>query len=496
MTLPIDPKDFLGDVYDHELGFRPTNMSVKPVHVANGLGRDLLGATYDSTALAETLRRWVRNQKLGVDEERHSNESIVEKYASAFVTDGKQPSASKLNSLRVLMKDALGADGAVYDSADMSSFTLSNEKFVTRDPSDNRMGSFLSKLLATSEAGTSEAADLIRELLMDETDAWTTLGLPLLELATKRDNPTESESLKRGASADALFAVDHGHFVSPSLSKLRVAMNRLARYEATNASKLNSLRRLVLFGCFALHVHAIGRWSEKNPECPRPPIFLDMFDGANLSIRDASRASLRSAGDSIEGLVLETLREQIQELGYTDSVLSASDSWKSGLPEPLLRSYSSYLPAGLAPTNALAQAYFDIGIGREHPIGAFVELGRRAGYLTPWSNNGRGGKLTKRYSATAEFLETLVSATVEPGSPLEFPDFLDELRTTFGIVIGTQADEVLIRSNNLNATQFGTSTPINEEDLRANTDLLRESLQEAGLAQTYADGRTVVSATS
>ena len=31
-----------------------------------------------------------------------------------------------------------------------------------------------------------------------------------------------------------------------------------------------------------------------------------------------------------------------------------------------------------------------------------------------WSNQGRGGKLRKRYTATAEFLETLVAATIEP----------------------------------------------------------------------------------
>ena len=496
MTLPSDPKQFLFDVYDHELGFRPTNMSVKPVHLANGLSRALLGRTYQGNALTDTVRRWVRNQKLGVDEERHTNESILEHYGAAFMSDGVPPSDSRLNVLRVLMRDTLGADGAVYDGADVSSFTLSNERFVTKDPSDNRMGSFLFKLLATDGSGSEDAATLLRELLATETDAWSTLALPLLHLATPREESTETESAIRASASDELFRTQDGKFESVALVELREAMNRLSRYERANASKLNSLRRMVLFGCFALHVYSIRRWNEKQPSAPRPPIFLDMFDGTNVSIRDASRASLRSAGDSIEGLVLMALETQISSLGFDSKTLAASESWKLGLPQPLLDSYASYVAAGLQCVNALAQAYFDTGITREHPIGAFVELGRRAGYLTPWSNNGRGGKLTKRYAATAEFLETLVSATVEPLAPLEFPDFLAKLRESFGIVVGTQSDELIIRSNNLLGVQFGTSTPINEEDLRANTDLLREALEEAGLARTYADGRTIVTASS
>ena len=105
---------------------------------------------------------------------------------------------------------------------------------------------------------------------------------------------------------------------------------------------------------------------------------------------------------------------------------------------------------------------------------------------------GRGGKLQKRYAATAEFLETLIAATVEPDHPLDFPEFLDRLRNDFGVVVGRPEDDATIRMSNLADRQFGPPTPINEEDLRRNVERMRHLVVETGFAKAYADGRTVV----
>ena len=57
------PAQVLGRIYDEEFGFLPTNASMKPVHVANGLSRRLLGITNDHTPLARVLRQFVKNQR-------------------------------------------------------------------------------------------------------------------------------------------------------------------------------------------------------------------------------------------------------------------------------------------------------------------------------------------------------------------------------------------------------------------------------------------------
>lgn len=505
------PLELIGRIYDEEFGLRPTNFSIKPVHIANGLARSLTGRTHNSTALAQTLRRWVRNQKLGLDVERNPTISvgetpgILERYPQAFAVRREGVlELAHLNDLRALAFDVLGADSAVFDDPDMSSYTLSNERLVTRDLSDNRCGLFLSRLLTAG--GEGDAAGKLRDLLSSETDPWTILALPLLALAEPREEVMSSEQAELAARGEHLLALaSGGSVISPTLAHMRECFDRLARFEAFEGSKLNSLRRLVLFGCFVIHVHMTARWSEAVEGAPRPPILVDMFEGSRYSIRDASRASLRAAGDSVEGLLSQRLHTHFESLVSTtreaESVLDEQERLEPAtrrrrLAPELRRRFVVHADAGLEPAHALAEAFLEVGYEatRGHPVGFLTELGRRAGYLTPWANQGRGGKLQKRYGMTAEFLETLVAATVEPNDPLDFPEFLDALRENFGIVVGRRVDDEAIRANSLDGGLFGTPTSISEEDLRLNVEALRQAVLEVGYARAYADGQTVVTA--
>ena len=307
-----DPSGMLRHTCDCELGFQPLNFSIKPVHVANGLARALTRRSYTTDALARTLRRYVVRQTLGVEQERHPNNEILSEYGDAFEPlHGSGPDSHRLSRLRALSLDVLGADGAVFDQEDKSSYTLTNERFVTKDPSDMRSGHFLARLLQAGHGDANEAADLLLDLLTSEGDPWTTLALPLLQFGEVREENTHGEAAQRAAMADHLFATADGRLRSRTLSILRDSFDRLARFERIGGSKLNSLRRLVLFGCFVLHVHSISRWSERNPARPRPPILLDMSDGKMKSVRDASRASLRAAGDALEFLILDCFKEEV-----------------------------------------------------------------------------------------------------------------------------------------------------------------------------------------
>ncbi len=96
----VDTKEMLESVFDEEFGFRLTNFSIKPVHVANGLARALTGRTYDTTAVTRLVRRYVRNQKLGVDEERYPNAEVIADYAAAFAgPKGQEPDALRVTRL-------------------------------------------------------------------------------------------------------------------------------------------------------------------------------------------------------------------------------------------------------------------------------------------------------------------------------------------------------------------------------------------------------------
>ncbi len=514
------PDALLRRIYDEEFGFLPTNSSMKPVHVANGLFRRIAGVTTDFRPLGEVLRQYkLKGNKTLF--EGNPNEAILTKYGSRF-TDGygNAPSDEKMTAFRSLAKETLGADGAAFDTG-QSSFTLSHRRMITTDISDNGSGDFLAAiLLAGADQRQAQGGDLIRSLLDEETDPWTTLGWPMLDVGDEREATLAGAAQVRADRVVDLLAIDAGgYFGSPTLRELRARYDQLAEYEAAYGAKLTTLRRLVLFGCFAIHVHMIRRCGDVIDGGPRPPILLDLFDGRRQSLREASAATLQGGFRAVEQLVLHRIRAHV-EAASGDRIGEFLD----GLPETTvvkeIRNEFDIQHVGVDPLEALTETYWKVGYSRIGPTagrdatgdeGDFTEaeskrvprqglpwrallaLGRRSGYLLPYDDRGRGGKEHKRYGANAEFAELLVAATVAPGDPLDFDDFLDRLRDSFGIVVGRRVDFDTIRRNDLRqGAALQRSVSVNENDLRLNLLAFKNLIIDIGFAKSYADGRTVV----
>lgn len=493
------PKELLRRIYDEEFGFIPTNSSMKPVHVANGLARRVLGTQADFIPLARLLRQFVDNQRGGFKEERNPNSAILEDYGERF-TDrfGHPPNEDAMSRFRSLAKDTLGADDAVFPT--QASFTLSHARMVTGDISDNGSGDFLAGLLtAGTPTKPDAAAVLLRELLSTDTDPWTTIAWPLLDLGDEQVATLGATAQLRADRSAGLLATDtKGDLLSPTLRALRERYDQLAVYETAHGSKLTTLRRLVLFGVFSAHVHIIRRCHDVIADGPRPPLLLDLFDGRRRSLREASAATLQAGFRAVEQLVLHRIRDHLSEVSGDDpqsyiAQVPESDEWGAVRQE-------FEAQAGLEPLDSLTEAFWKTGYSRVgpkevqgFPWNTLLALGRRAGYLLPYDNRGRGGKEHKRYGANAEFAELLVATTVAPGDPVDFDEFLDRLRDSFGIVVGRTIDFDIIRHNDLRpGDTVRRSISVIETDLRANLHAFRDLIIEIGFAKSYADGRTVV----
>ena len=501
-TTQIDtPDKLLRRIYDEEFGFLPTNRSMKPVHVANGLARRLVGITNDFQPLAKVIRQYVKKQTAGYLEERNPNSAILQAYPQKFQDQHRNPpSDEKLTAFRALAKDTLGADGAVFESG-QSSFTLSHLRMITNDVSDNGAGDFLAALL-TAGSKPPVAANLLRDLLDQDTDPWTMISWPMLDVGEQSEATLSGAALTRSqrVAAGVLAMKEDGTITSPTLGGLRQHFDILAAYEQQGA-KLTTLRRLVLFGCFTIQVHMIRRCADVLPDGPRPPILLDMFDGRRRSLREASAATLERGRRAIEQLVVHRIREYMRSMfksgaevgAFLDSLADTEDN------QTIFDAYKTHR-AFEDEFDALTEAYWMAGysgVGPEsakgYPWNALLALGRRSGYLLPYDDRGRGGKEHKRYGANAEFAEVLVASIVSPGQPRQFDEFLDDLRESFGIVVGRQSDFDLIRRNDLRrGVDLPRSVSFNENDLRLNAAEFRDLLIDIGYARTYADGRTIV----
>jgi hypothetical protein len=501
------PDALLRRIYDEDFGFLPTNSSMKPVHVANGLSRRLVGFSVDHTPLARVLRQFVKKQKAGYIEERNPNSDILADFPDRFRdTYGNNPSDEHLTTFRSLAKETLGADGAVFET-NQASFTLSHHRMITGDISDNGSGDLLAALLTAGEhRRPAVGAALVRDLLREDADPWTMIGWPMLDLGVEREATLSGAALTRSERVASLLATDtSGLLVSPTLRELRARYDQLAEYESAYGAKLTALRRMVLFGCFAIHVHMIRRCGDVLPAAdgPRPPILLDLFDGRRRSLREASAATLQAGFRAIEQLVLYRIREHIRLVTSSrgeEKVGEFVDSLPVNADNDLIRAEYAAQLVGVAPGDALAEAFWKTGYSgvgpksvKGFPWHALLALGRRSGYLLPYDDRGRGGKEHKRYGANAEFAEVLVAATVRPGEPADFDEFLDRLRESFGIVVGRRADFDIIRRNDLYpGNGIKRSVSVNENDLRANLLAFKSLIIEIGFAKSYADGRTVV----
>lgn len=499
------PDALLRRIYDEDFGFLPTNSSMKPVHVANGMARRLVGSSTDHTPLARVLRQYVKKQKAGYMEERNPNSAILADYPDRFRDAyGNEPTDENLTAFRSLAKDTLGADGAVFET-NQASFTLSHHRMITADISDNGSGDFLAALLtAGQEARSAPGADLLRELLSENADPWTMIAWPMLDIGEEREALLAGAALTRSERVADLLDVDAtGLLTSPTLRELRARFDQLAQYEADYGAKLTALRRMILFGCFAIHVHMVRRCVDVIPDGIRPPILLDLFDGRKRSLREASAASLQGGFRAITQLTLHRIREHVREVAtvedhekvgeYLDTIPGSPDN------DRVRAAYADHL-VGMDEGAALAEAFWKTGYSgvgpksvKGFPWHALLALGRRSGYLLPYDDRGRGGKEHKRYGVNAEFAEVLVASTVPPDDPMDFDDFLDRLRESFGIVVGRRVDFDVIRNNDLRrGALMQRSVSVNENDLRANLLAFKNLLIEIGFAKSYADGRTVV----
>jgi hypothetical protein len=500
------PDQLLRRIYDEDFGFLPTNRSMKPVHVANATSRRLIGFTTDHVALARVLRQYVQAQTRGrYLQERNPNAAILRDYPGRFLDPyGNDPSDEELTAFRSLAKETLGADGAAFET-NQASFTLSHQRMITSDISDNGSGDFLAAFMTAGEGQRpTPAASGIRELLNEDADPWTMIGWPMLDIGAQREAVLAGAALTRSERVANLLATDaNGVLVSNTLRELRSRYDQLATYEASYGAKLTALRRMILFGCFVIHVSMIRRCGDVVPDGPRPPILLDLFDGRRRSLREASAATLQAGFRAIEQLVLYRIRAHIhavtesegtEKVGEYVDALPVSKDWDD------LRAEYAFQVVGANPGDALAEAFWKMGYSgvgpqsvKGFPWNALLALGRRGGYLLPSDDRGRGGKEHKRYGANAEFAEILVTATVAPGYPVDFDEFLDHLRESFGIVVGRRVDFEIIRRNDLRlGAAAQRSVSVNENDLRANLLAFRDLLIDIGLAKSYADGRTIV----
>ncbi|MDO8655512.1 MAG: hypothetical protein Q7R48_03865 [bacterium] len=266
------------------VGFSPNTTSVKPVHLANGLFRAVLGEVADTS---DIVRFSVAQLHSGQIPKNHDLEAVKALLIEHDAFDSDITDA-ELGKLRAMLRRILSADGALYVGG-MDSHSAMGRRFLSRDRIGQDAGEFMA---AWVKAVSSDLEACIVEALNDESDAISLLCAPIARAACSPFLP------------DAPFVLsDRMVTFAPDARSLWSGMSdaavSLGLHLAGHPSKLLRARSVVMFVGFAIARYLASLESAYIPDSKGPTPFLVVFDEQNRSVIEASRTSYQHVGQSL-----------------------------------------------------------------------------------------------------------------------------------------------------------------------------------------------------
>jgi hypothetical protein len=257
--------EILNGVYDRSVGWRPSSGAIKPVHIANGLFRDLLSEQYDIKRTVAFAVPWRKKGDPEPDPKR-TYQYLVEDTADprlrAFCG---QHFKDRFEKLREFTRRLLAADGAVFPQADYTSLTLSCRQMISQDRNDRDVGRFMAEILR-GRGGNGTLAKVVADCLVEDSDRpQDPISLLVWPLLSQDSNPIVRKSTRCSPHDNS----DCREF----FGRLEEAAHQLAGHEMQQGNRLATLQRSVQFCCLALIAHAQalaagGVLAERSPLLP------------------------------------------------------------------------------------------------------------------------------------------------------------------------------------------------------------------------------------
>ncbi len=422
------------------VGIRLNTEKVKPVHIANGLFRSLLGKI-PSTDL---LYRFVFYQThKGIVPKGHDVDSLLTDLRDLDAITGSV-STDEVKAFRIALKRLLSADNAVYDKQ-MQSYSTGNHAFVTRDTVGQDAGEFIASWLSHVR---SPLAKVICTALADDNDILSMLCKPLLEHSTDHTSAYDTDvDVTKLRCASQSFK---GRGKLPMWTGMEAAAATLSEHLRNHPDKLFRLRMSVLFAGIVVlrHVTLLERYYDDPSTAPPLPLLIDFDSGSSSRLTGAAKQSFARCTQSIARFYAAAFGVELKK------IYSAADLMKLGAPtykegQKKKRDDDAAVQIWNLKRHAASEsrdkfrlfgeaAYDILAVQAESdPIKFFRGLGRRIGILYP-----PHGVAIPWFSAKQDLIELLVCCTVAPNEVVLIPELCKRLWDRFGIVVGgTDSDQ-------------------------------------------------------
>lgn len=440
----FDIKKERQDIEHEYIGFSPNTTNVKPVHLANGMFRNLLGEAYETQRLfqfvfsaksdgeipnghrVEQVFQWLR------DEDRISEGDVSQESASAF----------RSTLLKIVSADKPSA----VSTSGMESYSAGFAAFVSNDRVAQDAGEFLGLWFSRQAPAFSQ---LIADSIADASDPITILAEPLFGRAKpakmQLENPENIRCFQEGCPPA----------VSLGMQKLAATAERVAPQLSQHPNKLVRLRMIVLFSAF-LVVRYLADLEHlyTGKSFRRPAFLLDVLPGDRSEMRLASQHSYILACQSITRFYawmfadyLRTQQPDPERLASDFPVYSrptrkafgkSKDKDDQSIFAEVWQEAASRAATEAEPYLIYGQAVYDIlALFSASPVQYLTSIGIRCGLFWPPHNF----QPTKHLALRQDLLEVLVRSVVNPGEVLDLQTLETRLWEAFGILVGGRPDD-------------------------------------------------------
>lgn len=479
----------LTDELQRRHGYKVMETKIKPVHIANALMRSEHQCVGRMTVLEQLFEATLARNS--IDKRLTAVRSMLDTQRDRWGALGQSTdlkASPLMTKVLPLIRTLLGADGAVFGtSPEFSSFSSPTALTVTGDPSDDGSGAFVHRLWGAHDASVRlPILDLLADLSSPnkdpaQMDDLSALLAPLVDSTKPRQPPL-------------VIAEDLANGYSPVELELRQAANSLNSYERKlNPNPIASLQRVILLAALSVFMHAATRARERTGALERV-LLLDASGDHYSAVAQASTRCVTQliddACDYMASVLDALLTAQIEDwpcspLAAVNSLLEGAGMAPMEPTDPLARRIAEIVEDYADLEDLRREVTEELlrhveGTSRRGLDGYLRLLGIRAGFLYPTQKNPN-----KRLNPADRTLEVLVASTIDvEAPPVEYRDFLDQLRRRWAIVVGGRPEDAAALA------LHGANVPVRL--LNENSERFLSRLESLGLARRLADSVAVV----
>jgi hypothetical protein len=457
-------------------GFIP-GRQVKPVHVANGLFRELT----QQTATPTLLRKAAGGFQTGRSRETTSQFRELLRERIIAPDTGDVP-LERVEQLRAALDLVFHQDRALFATGSYYSPTLTHRAHTTADPSHSGTGAFLAQVI---RAGAPQTTKTLQALLNSESDNLALLASPLID-------PGAPPAL-----AEATSEVERRISASQVLPALQQSFENVSTY-AEYLEKTVLLQRVVTLGSFGLLLHVAQPFrGQDGDEVERLPLFVSSNapcrasrEASRATYRLASRAMLHAFESSLKAEYVSSGQDQEDDQDYLDLaeqvLFDPTDKNELRSLHQFKLDYRAEKAGDLGAFDSFVRALAPTAIeyvGSSSPSDFFTYLGRLGGICYP----RLGGAGDKYYRPAPQFLDMLVASLLQPQEELMVAAFWERAWEQFGVLCGGRRDR------DADALQAWGIPGLSVAELSANAEGLNSQLDRMGYVRRFPDGVSLVS---